>query len=80
MVLCVIGGKLLCSLEFPFQGGGGACHSPPSPSGISVIIQFGWVPSERILVSNMLVHYTIMRKIMLTAIKLEKIFSFMLIG
>ena len=67
----------MCSLEFPFQGV--ACHSSPSPSGISVIIQFGWVPSERILVSNMLVHYTIMRKIMLTAIKLEQIFSFMLI-
>ena len=36
----------------------GACHIPHL--GISVIIQLGWVPSERIFLSKMLLHYIIM--------------------
>ena len=55
----------------PFHTEGTFVFSP-QPPGISVIFL------ERIFPSNMLLHYTFIRKVIASAIKREKIFSFML--
>ena len=55
--------------------------STPPPPWLSVIIQLGWVPSEKNICAKSLLHYIIMRKIIfcVCVVNEKKNFSFMLI-
>ena len=56
-------------LEFPFQG---VLIRPPAPENLRAFPAWLGTPLERIVTSKMLLRYTIMRKLIVSAIKREK--------